>query len=85
MYLDVSYYLCVSFRYLDTKIMDSNLKPSLKVKLSRLLLGIGVRGKLYSFHIWLVIYVLSLKLKDDSEAQEDNIVVQGSWITGKSG
>lgn len=51
MYLDVSYYLCVSFRYLDTKIMDSNLKPSLKVKLSRLLLGIGVRGKLYSFHI----------------------------------
>lgn len=45
MYLKAFYYLHVSFRYLDTRIMDSNLKPSLKVKLSRLLVGIGVGGE----------------------------------------
>lgn len=51
MYLKAFYYLHVSFRYLDTRIMDSNLKPSLKVKLSRLLLGIDVREKLCNCHI----------------------------------
>lgn len=51
MYVEVFYYLSVSFMYLDTRIIDSNLKPSLKMKLNRLLLGIGVRGKLCNCHI----------------------------------